>query len=122
MPDALLTSYEEMPYESKPVYRTHPDGLATVAAIFGVQAPAIDRCRVLELGGASGGNLIPMALTLPKSEFVGIDLSPRQISDGQQIVDAIGLRNIQLKAMSLMELDESFGQFDYIICHGVYSW
>ena len=51
-------------------------------------APA-DHCRVLELGCSDGTNLIPMAATLPESRFVGIDLSERQISDGQKVVEAL---------------------------------
>ena len=40
---------------------------------------AIDTCRVLELGCATGGNLLPMAETLPAAQFVGVDLSDAQI-------------------------------------------
>jgi methyltransferase-like protein/cyclopropane fatty-acyl-phospholipid synthase-like methyltransferase len=122
MSEALLTSYEEVPYESKPVYRTNPDGLATVAVVFGLRPPPVERCRVLELGGAAGGNLIPVALTHPEGRFLGIDLSPRQIADGQKVVDALGLKNVELRAMSILDIDEGFGQFDYITCHGVFSW
>src|SRR5437762_2729762 len=121
MPDAL-TSYEDVPYESKPIYRTHPDGLAALATVFGLEPPAVSRCRVLELGCASGGNLLPMALGLPESQFVGIDLSPRQVRQGQETIDALGVTNLELKALSIMDVGEEFGQFDYIICHGVYSW
>jgi methyltransferase-like protein len=116
------TSYDELPYESFPFAFSHPDRLATVALLHGLRSPAVDRCRVLELGCASGGNLIPMAVGLPNSQFVGIDLSRRQIGDGQQTVAALGLRNIELKALSILEVGADFGQFDYIICHGVYSW
>jgi tRNA G46 methylase TrmB len=48
---------------------------------------------VLELGCASGGNLIPMAYGLPESEFVGIDYAARQIAEGQAAVAALGLDN-----------------------------
>jgi hypothetical protein len=41
-----------------------------VAALHGLDAPPVTRCRVLELGCASGGNLIPMAGTLPDCRFV----------------------------------------------------
>jgi methyltransferase-like protein/2-polyprenyl-3-methyl-5-hydroxy-6-metoxy-1,4-benzoquinol methylase len=119
---AELTSYEEVPYESKPIYRTHPDGMAAVATVFGIEPPPIRRCRVLELGCAGGGNLLSMALGLPDSRFVGIDLSPSQIREGQQAVDALGLANVELKAGSILDVGSDFGQFDYIICHGVYSW
>lgn len=122
MTDSQAAAYDEAPYESGPFSFTHPDSLATIATLYGMSPPAIDRCRVLELGCASGGNLIPMALTLPGGRFTGIDLSPRQIADGQAMIAALGLSNIELKAMDLMELGPECGQFDYIVCHGVYSW
>jgi methyltransferase-like protein/ubiquinone/menaquinone biosynthesis C-methylase UbiE len=77
---------------------------------------------VLELGCAAGGNLIPMAYALPQSQFVGIDLSQRQIADGRKLCDELNLANIELRAGSITDIDPSWGQFDYIICHGVYSW
>src|SRR4051812_41655243 len=82
----------------------------------------VDRCRVLELGCAGGGNLLPMAETLPQSTFFGIDLSPVQIGHGQRIIRALGLTNLRLEAMSILDVPEDFGEFDYIIAHGVYSW
>jgi methyltransferase-like protein/SAM-dependent methyltransferase len=82
----------------------------------------VERCRVLELGCAGGGNLIPMALGLPDSTFTGIDLSIRQVADGQRVIDALGLTNVTLRHMSIQSVDDAFGCFDYILCHGVYSW
>lgn len=122
MSEAHLSSYEEMPYESKPLYPTHPDCLGAVATLLGMKPAPVDRCRVLELGCASGGNLIPMAEALPHSRFVGIDLSPRQIGAGVEMVKALGLKNIELRALSILDVDDTLGQFDYIACHGVYSW
>ena len=116
------TSYDEVPYSSHPFVQTHPDRLATVAILFGLRPPPLQRCRVLELGCASGGNLVPMAEQLPQSRFIGIDLSARQIADGQQVVQQLGLTNIELRHASILEVDDSYGKFDYIICHGVYSW
>jgi methyltransferase-like protein/cyclopropane fatty-acyl-phospholipid synthase-like methyltransferase len=122
MSETLLTSYEEVPYDSKPLHPAHPDCLATVATLFGMTPASVDRCRVLELGCASAGNLIPLALSLPASRFVGIDLSPRQIDMGQQVVNSLGLTNLALEARSILDIHDDFGEFDYIICHGVYSW
>src|SRR5688572_22135916 len=68
------TSYDEVPYINRSFPQTHPDRLATLATLFGVATADIDRARVLELGSASGDNLIPMALALPGSQFLGIDL------------------------------------------------
>lgn len=115
-------SYDEVPYESHPFAQTHPSRLFTVGTLFGMRPTPVQRCRVLELGAAAGGNLIPMADYLPDSQFVGIDLSARQVTDGQQLIDQLGLKNIQLKHASIMDVDASYGMFDYVICHGVFSW
>jgi methyltransferase-like protein len=41
---------------------------------------------------------------------------------GRAIVDQLGLKNIELRSLSILDVDDTFGTFDYIICHGVYSW
>ena len=55
-------------------------------------------------------------------EFVGIDLSGRQIDDAHAVASKLGLSNIDLKHASILDVDASYGEFDYIICHGVYAW
>jgi methyltransferase-like protein/SAM-dependent methyltransferase len=122
MASAAPTPYDEVPYHSNPIAQTHPDRLATVALLFGLRAPALETCRVLELGCAAGGNLIPLAVTLPDGRFVGVDLSQRQVAMGQKTIDALGLRNIRLEHRSIVDIGPEFGEFDYILCHGVFSW
>lgn len=119
---AAATSYDDVPYEGKPLFATHPDCLAAAARLRGIPAPDPSRCRVLELGCGTGGNLLAMAYALPESQFVGVDLSERQIAGGQAIAAEAGLKNLELKAASILEVDERWGTFDYILCHGVYSW
>jgi methyltransferase-like protein/SAM-dependent methyltransferase len=63
-----------------------------------------------------------MAAVFPESRFVGVDLSSVQIADGQRLVEALGLSNIELKHLSITDVDDSLGQFDYIVSHGVFSW
>jgi methyltransferase-like protein/2-polyprenyl-3-methyl-5-hydroxy-6-metoxy-1,4-benzoquinol methylase len=120
--DMQDTTYDKVPYPSFSYRETHPDGLATLATFFGMSPRSVTDCRVLELGCAGGGNLVPIAYSLPGSEIVGIDLSARQIAEGQAFVDALGLKNISLKTMDIMDIGPDFGQFDYIIAHGIYSW
>jgi SAM-dependent methyltransferase/methyltransferase-like protein len=122
VPDPTITSYEEVPFDSGPVTNSHPDSLATVATLYGLRPPRLEGCRVLELGCSTGGNLLGMALSLPESSFVGIDLSPRQIAHARVLADRLGLTNVELRAMSIADVDGEFGTFDYIVCHGVYSW
>jgi hypothetical protein len=54
----------------------------------------VDGGRVLELGCASGGNLISMAVSVPQTYFLGVDLSREQIAAGQGAVRA---RTAQLR-------------------------
>lgn len=122
MAQVTQNTYDEVPYPSFPLSQTHPDHLATIATLLGLRPPPPDRCRVLELGCASGGNLIPLALVLPESSFLGVDMSSRQIAAGQEAVADLDLQNIELRTLSILDVDETVGSFDYILCHGVYSW
>ncbi len=115
--------YDELTYETNPFPETHPNNLAVLGRLFGLASADPAHCRVLELGSATGGNLIPMAWQCPGSEFVGVELSAAQVAIGQQVVDAAGLRNISLQVGNILELEaDRLGRFDYIIVHGVYSW
>jgi methyltransferase-like protein/predicted O-methyltransferase YrrM len=120
--DPLRQSYEETPYPDLCYTQTHPDRLATLAILLGLEPAPVERCRVLELGCARGGNLIPMAYALPQSEFLGVDFAPGQIAAGQAMIDDLGLDNVTLRAADILDLGPDLGEFDYIIAHGVYSW
>lgn len=120
--ESQATSYDDVQYPSLSFQHSHPDQLAMLATLLGLQQPLVTRCRVLELGCASGGNILPMAASLPESEFVGIDLSAGQIATGQATIDQLGLTNIQLIALNILDFPAELGQFDYIIAHGIYSW
>ena len=117
-----LTPYDEIAYPTFPFAYTHPDRLATVASHFGMKPAPVERCRVLELGCSTGANLLSMAVTLPESEFVGIDLAARPIARGKATVEALGLKNLALRHLDLLEMAPDYGQFDYIIVHGLYTW
>lgn len=118
---AIQQAYDDVPYRSRAVPHTSPDRLAAIARLYGVTAVDPDRARVLELGCAEGGNLVAMAVWNPGASFTGIDLSPVQIDAGRKLAHAIGLENLQLHAADLSAF-EGEGRYDYIICHGVYSW
>jgi methyltransferase-like protein len=118
-----VSAYDEVLYPAAVFPQTHPNRLATVAFLRGVQPAPINRCRVLELGCGVSSNLIGMAFQLPESEFIGLDLARRPIASGQAFVAELGLRNISLHSMDLCEATtEQFGRFDFIIAHGLYSW
>ena len=114
--------YEELQYTNNAFPSSHPMTLATVATLYGLASPNLDACRVLELGCGRGGNLLPMAESMPGATFVGIDLSPSQIEEANTSRDAVELRNIEFHTMNLCDIDREFGEFDYVLAHGVYSW
>jgi methyltransferase-like protein/SAM-dependent methyltransferase len=122
MNTAGASPYDTLPYESNAFAQTHPDRTGVIARIFGMTPAPPSRCRVLEIGCASGGNLIAMASQLPESTFVGIDLSARQIEDGKAMLRDLEIGNVELRQMNLSDVDASMGEFDYIVAHGVYSW
>ena len=114
--------YDLLPYESKPFPMSQPARLGAMAQLFGLEAAPLETARVLELGCAAGGNIIPHAARYPKAEFVGVDLARTQVAAGRSRIKAMGLENIEILCKSFTEIGEEIGAFDYIICHGVYSW
>jgi SAM-dependent methyltransferase len=118
-----MTSYEQTPYPRLSYFQCHPDPLAAIGILLGLEPAPVTACRVLELGCASGGNLIPMAESLPGSRFVGFDLSPGQIDDARRSAAALGLTNIEFQCLDVREaVAAGLGEFDYVIAHGLYSW
>ena len=48
--------------------------------------------------------------------------SPRSGGAGKALIEELQLQNIKLRRANILEIDDSWGQFDYIIAHGVFSW
>src|SRR4051794_16240668 len=120
---AQRTTYDEVRYSNYPYAQTHPDRLATVAALHGLAAPAPGECTVLELGCGAGGNLRAMAAATPGLRAVGIDLAAEPIAEGRAAVAEIGLANVDLRQGDVTDLQHGeLGTFDYVIAHGVYAW
>ncbi len=118
----IARAYDSVPYTSRPFPQSHPQRLAGLAKLFGLTPPDVHSSRVLELGCAAGGNLIPLAASFPEAQFLGLDLSAVQIAEGQARIARMGLKNIRLVTQSIADVTRGLGSFDYILCHGVYSW
>ena len=76
--------YDAVPYPCAAYVHTHPNQLAVMALLHGLDPAPVDRCRVLEIGCNDAGNLIPMAYAIPGSEFVGFDLAAEPIERARQ--------------------------------------
>jgi len=114
--------YDELPYTCSAMPYAHPQHLATIATLFGIVPPPPSTARILELGCCDGSHLVAIAHSLPQAQCWGVDLLESNIAQAQAMVDHLGLTQVTLKTMNILDIDASFGQFDYIIAHGIYSW
>lgn len=116
------TSYDEVPYDSRPFFHSQPDHLAVLGSLLGLSPKSPDCAKVLELGCSAGNNIIPLAYQFPQSSFVGIDNSQRELSEGRSLLAELGISNLELRELDILKITPELGLFDYIICHGVLSW
>lgn len=117
----MSDAYERVIYRGGAIDGTLPEQMGAVAQLFGVQPADPRTARVLELGCGTGVNLLSMATVRPQGRYLGVDASHRQIDLGRQWARRAGLHQVELRAQRFEELSEPEG-FDYIVCHGVYSW
>ncbi|WP_427185210.1 methyltransferase regulatory domain-containing protein [Bordetella bronchialis] len=118
----IAADYDNTPYKSHAFYYSSPGHIRAAAQLYNIEAPPLERARVLELGCAAGGNLLPFALAYPHSTVVGVDLSQVQVGHGERVLRDLNVPNMRLHAMSLTDITPDFGEFDYIVVHGVFSW
>lgn len=117
-------SYERLPYEGGVAPHALPAVIAASARLAGWPcSPNQSTVRVLELGCGIGTNLLSIAALHPTSECVGVDRSPRQIAWAEERARRLGLERVRWMAADIADLAAlGLGRFDFIICHGVYSW
>ncbi len=113
--------YDRLPYTDHAYAESHPDRLATVARLAGWVPPALGRARVLELGCGRGGNLLPMASSLPGATLVGVDRSERQIDEARALAAAAGVRNVRFERADVTSFVPT-EDYDFVVCHGLASW
>jgi len=117
---AIAENYDAITYDALPHPVTHPDHVAAVVTMFGLDAPPVASARVLEVGCNDGSNLLPMAAGVPDASFIGCDIAPNAIRSARNAATVLGLANVTFVEADLASLEG--GPYDYIIAHGVYSW
>lgn len=120
--EALASGYNEVPYTSAPDPARHPDRLATVGTLLGLDVASVATARVLEFACGDGSNLVPIAASLPNAAFVGFDLSAQPLAHARSMARDLGVANVELLQVDLRDLPADLGLFDYVIVHGLYSW
>jgi SAM-dependent methyltransferase len=116
------SSYEQMPYVTSALRTADPNRLAALARLYGIDIPSPTNASILEIGCGTGVNLLHIAERFPGSRCVGVDISERHVAEGQSIISATGLTNVELRCGDIQTAALGYGEFDYIICHGLYSW
>lgn len=116
------TAYDSVLYPGHAHAHTHPNRIAAIAQLFGLDAPAVSTARILEIACGDGANLIPIAYSLPRAQCVGFDLAATAVAQAQEKIEKLGLTNCRTTVADLASVGKSFGEFDYVIAHGLYSW
>jgi hypothetical protein len=115
----VADAYTEVPYPGLAFPQTHPDRLALLATLHGLEPAGPDAARVLEVGCADGMNLVAMAAHSPGLTAVGFDRVDPAL--GRAAAADLGLDGVRLERADLLDARD-WGEFDYAIAHGVYAW
>jgi SAM-dependent methyltransferase len=117
-----MSDHNRVPYINSPYAQTHPSRLFVQGRLEGLWPHPVETCRVLELGASKGENLAAMAAVLPSAEFLGIEYAEVPVAEGRRMISELGLDNMRLERMDVLDIGDELGRFDYIIAHGLYSW
>jgi len=118
----MADRYDAVAYPGHAFPQTHPDRLAAIATLYGLEPAAPESCRLLEIGCGDGGNLHGMALGLPAASFVGFDTNAPAIERARSRAGELGLDNLRFEHVGIEAFDAPPVSFDYVVAHGVYSW
>jgi len=114
----------DVPYPTFVHRQAMPTWLNMVVQQQGIQAPDLKRpFRYLELGCATGINLIVAAIYHPHANFVGVDFNPVHIETANRFAKQLGIKNVTFIHSDFEHFLRTNQQaFDYIVNHGTYTW
>lgn len=72
--------------------------------------------RILDVGCGQGANLYYLAKRYPKAKFVGVDINPDLISNGNRLLQEMSVTNASLAIGDIYQLDDDYiGSFDGVV-------
>ncbi len=123
MPDPVHELYQARAYPAMSHPATDPAVTSVSAALAGLEVVPPSGASILEIGCASGHNLLPLAARWPLAQFTGIDFSKPAIDEARESAWLTGMTHVNFIEADLLEFDPGNGvRYDYIIAHGIYSW
>lgn len=114
--------YQSQSYPAMSHPLADPAVTAVAARLGGLTTVHPRHARILEIGCASGHNLLPLARRWPQSEWIGMDLTSKAVADARALAAEAGIGNATFHAADLRGFDPGGEAFDYIIAHGFFSW
>ena len=97
----------------------HPHQLASLGVLRGLSPAKACEARILIVGLADLGELIPLAAYLPQATFVGLDVSGPASKAAKEHIESLELENVRLVEGLTGGLIEEGGPFDYIVARNV---
>lgn len=82
------------------------------------QAPLARGCRIL-VAGCGTSEALTWALSFPDSEVIGIDLSSASVEITRQRAEKLGLANLSVRVLDILDAAALAGPFDLISSYGV---
>lgn len=118
------TPYDRVAYPSALFQQTHPERMAVLARLFGLDPPDLAAARILDIGGGDGLSLITYCAAHPGAEGHNFDLSAAAIQRGRELAEQAGLGNVTMTVEDILEAHQRYParSFDYVVAHGVYAW
>jgi ubiquinone/menaquinone biosynthesis C-methylase UbiE len=127
MPDTMIWTRGYVSDVSYPAFfykEMQPLWLATVARLQGFAAPDVTGAFALcELGCGVGVNLLVAAACHPQARFVGVDFNEDHLHAARDAAAATGIDNVEFVHADFATFArDSDRSFDFVTCHGVWSW
>ena len=123
MSDPVHELYQSHAYPAMSHPSTDPAVTSVCAELAGLEITPPSGAAILEIGCATGHNLLPLAARWPDSRFTGIDFSKAAIDEARETARLTGLTNVDFIEADLQDFDPGDAiRYDHIIAHGVYSW
>ncbi|TVQ11032.1 MAG: class I SAM-dependent methyltransferase [Leptolyngbya sp. DLM2.Bin27] len=123
--DAVASLYNTYPFPPEPFLDEAPPGYnwrwywPTVHSFCTGVVPASGSVRVLDAGCGTGVSTEYISHLNPEAEVLGIDLSERAIATATERCRRSGATNVQFRQISIYDVDQVEGEFDWINCVGV---
>ena len=122
-PSSVTDDYDLLPYPSMPYTTRSPRAWPRLLRSMGSTRRPPDAASVLELGCASGGNIIPLAARFPAGALPrDRPGEPPRRRRAPRASPNWGSPTSRFAKAIWPSSRSAPGAFDYVICHGVFSW